>query len=90
MPTYQLVIKGRVQGVFFRVSAKKIADKLGIKGWIKNTRNGSVETRISGNQEQVDEFVAWCRQGPEEAEVDECIILAMNDENFENYMILRN
>ena len=61
MPTVHLLIKGKVQGVFYRASAKNIAKENGITGWIKNTKEGDVEAMISGSQEQVDMFIKWCR-----------------------------
>lgn len=67
----KLIIKGQVQGVFFRVRAKKKAESLGLTGWVRNTEDGHVESLAEGDSDQVKEFVQWCSLGPEGAEVDE-------------------
>lgn len=63
-------IHGKVQGVFFRKSAKIEADRLGITGWIKNLEDGSVEATVSGTQQKLKEFTVWCKHGPPFAEVE--------------------
>ncbi|HVV06045.1 MAG TPA: acylphosphatase [Puia sp.] len=69
MPTVHLLIEGKVQGVFYRASAKAAAEKLHITGWIKNTPEGHVEALACGEEESLRQFVAWCRKGPERAMV---------------------
>jgi acylphosphatase len=66
----RLKIEGRVQGVFFRASAAEAAIRLGVKGWVKNLRDGSVEIMAEGKKEELDAFIAWCRQGPPRAQVE--------------------
>ena len=66
----RLLIEGRVQGVFFRVSAVEQAARLGIKGWVRNRRDGSVELLAEGEDAAVDALVSWCRHGPPRARVD--------------------
>jgi acylphosphatase len=66
-----LRIKGRVQGVFFRQSAKLEAVRLGLTGWIRNCPNGEVSATAEGARDRVGEFVAWCRIGPPHARVSE-------------------
>ena len=65
-----LRITGRVQGVFFRESARREADRLGVRGWIRNDRDGSVRALAEGPREKIDDFVGWCRQGPPSAQVE--------------------
>ncbi|MGB9734813.1 MAG: acylphosphatase [bacterium] len=60
---------GRVQGVWFRASTKEIADKLGIKGWVRNLPDGSVEVDATGNADAIEEFIQWCHKGPPGARV---------------------
>ena len=74
MPTVHLLIKGKVQGVFYRASAKAAADRLHISGWVKNTREGHVEVLASGSEEDLRRFIAWCGEGPEQAVVSEVIV----------------
>ena len=59
-----LVIKGRVQGVFFRATACDEAARLGVTGWVRNCRDGSVECVAEGEKAQVDRLIIWCRHGP--------------------------
>jgi acylphosphatase len=66
----RLRIKGRVQGVFFRQSAKEEALRLGLRGWVRNTWDGDVEATVQGPSAGVDEFVSWCHQGPPHAWVE--------------------
>ena len=60
MPTVHLLIKGKVQGVFYRATAKTIAKENRVTGWIKNTKEGDVEAMVSCTKEQLEKFVAWC------------------------------
>lgn len=64
-------IKGRVQGVFFRQSAKEEAQRLKLKGYVSNLPDGDVEALAEGTEEAVKTFVAWCHHGPPSARVDE-------------------
>lgn len=64
-----LRIKGRVQGVFFRHSAKLEAKRLGLTGWIRNCDDGDVRATVEGPRQRVAEFIAWCRVGPPHASV---------------------
>jgi len=57
-------ISGKVQGVFFRYSAKLEANRLGLTGWIRNCEDGDVQTTVEGARERVAEFVDWCGVGP--------------------------
>jgi acylphosphatase len=63
-------ISGRVQGVFFRVKTKQEADRIGIKGWVKNLDDGSVEAVLQGNPEKVAQMTDWCKKGPFHSRVD--------------------
>lgn len=63
-------IKGKVQGVSFRTSAKKIASSLGIGGWVRNENDGSVRIEAEGTEEQLAKLLSWCNEGPERAEVE--------------------
>lgn len=65
-----LIIGGRVQGVFFRDSARREARSIGVTGWVRNRSNGSVEAVVEGPEDRVRRFVAWCRRGPSAARVD--------------------
>ena len=62
-----LIIEGKVQGVFFRASTKEQADKLDLKGWVRNLPGGSVEIDAEGTKENLEEFLKWCDTGPPNA-----------------------
>lgn len=64
-----LTIEGRVQGVFFRASTVQEAKRLGVKGWVKNCSDGSVEVVAEGRRKRIDEMIRWCHQGPARAQV---------------------
>lgn len=63
-------IYGLVQGVFFRVSAKKLADSLNLKGFARNENDGSVYIELEGEKKKVEQFIKWCKKGPLLAEVE--------------------
>ncbi len=64
-----VLVSGKVQGVFFRASTKKIAVELHLKGWVRNLDDGRVEAIFEGEKENVDKMVEWCRKGPDHAVV---------------------
>jgi acylphosphatase len=63
-------ITGRVQGVGFRAWMEQTAERLGVRGWVRNRRDGSVEAVIAGDTSKVDEMLTMCWQGPPAAKVD--------------------
>ena len=65
----RLIIEGLVQGVWFRESTRREAERLGVTGWVKNRRDGAVGVLVEGPEEQVERLVAWCHNGPPSAEV---------------------
>lgn len=64
-----LIVHGSVQGVFYRASAQKEAEKLGLAGWARNNSSGSVEIVAEGLRTDLEKFVVWCKQGPTNADV---------------------
>ena len=66
----RLQIFGRVQGVFYRAWSLEEARRLGLSGWVRNRRDGSVEMLIEGPDEAIEEMIAICRQGPPAARVE--------------------
>ncbi len=66
----RVVIRGRVQGVFFRLETKHAADRYGVFGWVKNQRDGTVAALFEGPKENVASLLEWCKQGPPLAKVE--------------------
>jgi acylphosphatase len=59
-----IYVSGYVQGVFYRATAKKIAESLSLTGWVRNLRDGRVEIMVEGEEENLAKFVEWCKRGP--------------------------
>jgi acylphosphatase len=89
MKTYKITVSGRVQGVFFRLSTKAVADQLGIKGWIKNHKDGSVCLEAEGDESIMPDFIDWCKYGPDDARVDDIVIEEIPSKNYRNFDILK-
>jgi acylphosphatase len=66
----QVRISGRVQGVFFRDSCQTKASRAGVVGWVRNAPDGTVEAVFEGGPDAVQTMCDWCRNGPEQADVD--------------------
>ncbi|MBI4701554.1 MAG: acylphosphatase [Deltaproteobacteria bacterium] len=64
------IISGRVQGVWYRASARSEAERLGLSGWVRNAPDGSVEAFLEGERDAIERMLAWCRQGPPLAAVE--------------------
>ncbi|QGG40893.1 acylphosphatase [Aeromicrobium yanjiei] len=69
MERRHVIVRGTVQGVFFRASCEQEATRLGATGWVANRPDGSVEAVFEGPAEVVDQLVEWCRTGPPRAAV---------------------
>jgi len=84
----RVIIRGVVQGVYFRVSTRKAARKHCVYGWVRNNRDGSVEAVFEGQKENVEGTVEWCRQGPPGARVDEVELTWTGKiENFKSFHV---
>ena len=86
---FSIRISGVVQGVFFRASAKRKADAYGIKGYVKNERDGSVYVEAEGEEKNLEEFIRWCRTGPERASVKSCEVNEGAVKGFSDFVIER-
>jgi acylphosphatase len=72
----RVVVSGRVQGVWFRESCRDAAVAAGASGWVRNLADGTVEAVFEGPEAAVERVVAWCREGPPRARVDEVQVTA--------------
>lgn len=79
MKAFKIIVKGRVQGVYFRAFTQKMAKKLAIYGTVKNCPDGSVEIIAIAEQAAMEKFIQWCHKGPLLAKVSEVILTPLND-----------
>jgi len=71
MPRYEIIVKGRVQGVGFRAFTERIAGGLGVKGYVKNLPDGTVEVVAEGDKQALDQLCSKLKAGPGMAYVDD-------------------
>lgn len=64
------MVRGRVQGVGYRYSMRRRATEVGVAGWVRNRRDGTVEAEIEGTEQQVEQMLAWADEGPPMARVE--------------------
>ncbi len=87
--TISIIISGKVQGVFFRQTAKEKALELSLTGEIKNLEDGSVYIVVTGSPEQLAPFTDWCKKGPPRAVVSGVEIIELSLKQFEHFRIVR-
>ena len=83
----KLVIHGRVQGVFFRDTLRRLAEQEEVAGWARNTWEGTVEAVLEGEEGAVDRLVEFARQGPESATVDRVEVSEEEPEGLSGFSI---
>ncbi|GAB4091238.1 acylphosphatase [Flaviaesturariibacter terrae] len=89
MRTVLIQVRGKVQGVFYRATARDVAESLGLRGWVRNCPDGSVEALASGPDEKIREFIRWCERGPEKAVVESVSCSDTQDPVPEGFRIQR-
>ena len=87
MESRRLVIQGLVQGVAYRYHMCEEARRLGVCGWVRNRRDGSVEALVSGSAEAVAAIIAWARHGPPSAAVSH-VAVELAEETCEEFVEL--
>lgn len=87
--TISITISGRVQGVYYRQSAKEKAQELGITGSVKNTPDGKVFLVATGASEQLKKLIEWCKIGPSRASVKNVQVRQIEDSIFSGFTIQR-
>ena len=88
MKTVRIKVNGLVQGVFFRKFIKEEADKLGLKGHVRNLESGDVEVVAEGEPEKVDGLISVCKKGAPHSNVKEIDVQEMNHIGFDEFKIL--
>jgi acylphosphatase len=84
----RVVVHGRVQGVFFRDTARRMAQSRGLGGWVRNTPEGTVEAVLEGEPDVVESLVRWCGEGPRGAHVERVDATAEEPEGLTDFRIL--
>lgn len=82
-----ITVFGKVQGVFYRKSTQEKAKKIGLKGWVRNKEDGSVEICAEGSSVQIEELKVWCKKGPEEAVVKDLISKSTEVQFYKSFEI---
>ena len=84
---WDLTVHGRVQGVFFRDSAHREAERLGVAGWVSNEPDGTVRAHVEGPVHAVDAWLAWCREGPPRARVERVDVREARPEGLDDFSV---
>jgi len=85
--TLRLVIYGRVQGVCFRDSMRREAQRMAVAGWVRNRSDGTVEAVVHGESSDVDIIVRWAKRGPEFAQVEQVEVMP-HDGDYASFEII--
>ena len=85
----RFTVRGRVQGVFYRASAKQKADQLGVYGSVRNLQDGSVFIEAEGPSEILDAFQIWCVAGPPRAEVTQLEVVYGELQHYKDFKVIR-
>ncbi len=89
MKRAHVFISGKVQGVFFRATTRKEAQKRGVNGWVKNLSDGRVEAVFEGEEDEIQEMIEFCHKGPERANVEDIEVEYEDAGGFEKFEIRR-
>jgi acylphosphatase len=84
-----IIVKGKVQGVFYRASTKAVADQLGVSGTVRNLDNGDVSIEAEGSATMLDMFLDWCREGPQDAGVTSVETHEGELKNYRNFEVIK-
>jgi acylphosphatase len=83
----RVIVRGRVQGVFFRDSARQRAQSRGVSGWVRNNPDGTLEAVFEGGGDDVDAMVRFCQQGPRGASVERVEVFEEEPEGLEGFSV---
>ncbi|MGK6350639.1 acylphosphatase [Parapedobacter sp. DT-150] len=84
-----ITVEGKVQGVFFRLTTKAVADQLGVKGTAQNMPDGSVYLEAEGDPFALESFLEWCHEGPEKAVVEKVDYGEGEMKNYRNFEVIK-
>jgi acylphosphatase len=83
----RVVVRGRVQGVFFRDSTRRLAQQHGVAGWVANLPDGTVEAVFEGEADAVERLVAFSRKGPRGAQVESVDVIEEESEDLSGFAV---
>jgi acylphosphatase len=83
----RVVVHGRVQGVFFRETIRRLAEEQGVDGWVRNTWDGTVEAVFEGRTEAVERLVALAHRGPPSARVERVEVVEEDEEGLTGFSV---
>ena len=83
----RVVVHGFVQGVFFRDTTRRLAERHRVAGWVSNRPDGAVEAVFEGDEEPVERLVAFCREGPRGARVDDVEVRDDEPEGLRGFVV---
>jgi acylphosphatase len=89
MKHLDITVKGKVQGVFYRMSTKAVADQLGVRGSIKNLPDGNVFIEAEADKATMEMFLDWCNEGPQEADVTSVETNEGELKNYRNFEVIK-
>jgi acylphosphatase len=84
---YRVFVSGRVQGVFFRDTCRRVAEEHGVGGWVRNLPDGRVEAVFEGTPEDVRRLVDWARHGPRHAAVADIWVQPEQPEGLDTFQV---
>lgn len=84
-----IIVKGKVQGVFYRKSTKAVADQLGVRGFVKNEPNGDVFIAAEADDTTLEMFMDWCNEGPQDAVVTSVETNEGDLKNYRNFEVVK-
>ena len=84
---YRVLVSGRVQGVMFRDTCRRLAQESGVAGWVRNLPDGRVEAVFEGPAEEVRRLVDWARTGPRWAVVDDVAVQSEPPEGLAAFLV---
>ena len=89
MKHFNIKVFGKVQGVFYRASTKAVADQLGIKGFAKNEKDGTVYIEAEGDDFAIESIIEWCNNGPDNAIVEKIEVTEGEIKNYRNFEVVK-
>ncbi len=90
MQTCQIIVYGKVQGVYYRESTKQQALSLGITGNVTNLDDGSVLINATGEEDAIQALLSWCKQGPPRAAVSNIVMTPLEFQTFDDFIVKRS